>query len=111
MPPSEPRTPSGTVTLTSAEDATLFEAGAVRRIDDMTEEEACAVFGRPVYESWLRTKDRPGLRGTVTIVSIDKERPLAKITSMLGDCDNCGHSIMYHLPLAGCVKCSCEEFS
>jgi hypothetical protein len=36
---------------------------------------------------------------------------IGHICSMLGDCDNCGHSIMYHLPLAGCVKCDCEEFS
>jgi hypothetical protein len=30
---------------------------------------------------------------------------------MLGDCGHCGHSIMYHAPLFGCGKCSCEEFS
>lgn len=29
---------------------------------------------------------------------------------MFGDCDNCGHSVMYHVPLAGCIKCDCEEF-
>lgn len=29
---------------------------------------------------------------------------------MIGDCDNCGHSAMYHVPLLGCVKCSCGEF-
>lgn len=35
---------------------------------------------------------------------------------MIGDCDNCGHSIVYHVPLVGCVKCSygdpysCKEF-
>jgi hypothetical protein len=28
----------------------------------------------------------------------------------LGDCDNCGHSVMYHLPIAGCTKCDCEEY-
>lgn len=29
---------------------------------------------------------------------------------MIGDCDNCGHSVIYHFPLAGCVKCKCGEF-
>jgi predicted nucleic-acid-binding Zn-ribbon protein len=29
---------------------------------------------------------------------------------MVGDCDNCGHSVMYHLPIVGCQKCDCEEF-
>jgi predicted nucleic-acid-binding Zn-ribbon protein len=29
---------------------------------------------------------------------------------MIGDCDNCGHSAMYHMPFVGCVKCDCEEF-
>jgi len=26
-----------------------------------------------------------------------------------GDC-RCGHSVAYHLPLAGCLKCGCDEF-
>ncbi len=30
---------------------------------------------------------------------------------MLGDCRRCGHSIAYHLPFAGCLKCSCDEFA
>jgi hypothetical protein len=30
--------------------------------------------------------------------------------AMFGDCAWCGHSIVYHLPLVGCAKCSCEEF-
>lgn len=29
---------------------------------------------------------------------------------MIGDCDNCGHSFAYHVPLSGCVKCSCGEY-
>ena len=29
---------------------------------------------------------------------------------MIGDCDWCGHSIAYHVPLVGCIKCSCDEF-
>lgn len=29
---------------------------------------------------------------------------------MVGDCDDCGHSIIYHLPVVGCTKCDCEEF-
>jgi len=29
---------------------------------------------------------------------------------MIGDCDRCGHSAMYHVPFVGCVKCSCSEF-
>lgn len=30
----------------------------------------------------------------------------------LGDCDYCGHSVIYHAPLFGCAKwnCGCEEF-
>ena len=30
---------------------------------------------------------------------------------MFGDCDYCGHSAAYHMPFAGCMKCSCDEFS
>ncbi len=32
--------------------------------------------------------------------------------NMVGDCDYCGHSIVYHAPLFGCTKwnCGCEEF-
>lgn len=29
---------------------------------------------------------------------------------MIGDCDRCGHSGMYHVPLVGCIKCDCDEF-
>lgn len=29
---------------------------------------------------------------------------------MTGDCDDCGHSIIYHFPLFGCIKCSCDEY-
>lgn len=29
---------------------------------------------------------------------------------MVGDCGRCGHSIAYHMPFVGCVKCDCEEF-
>lgn len=29
---------------------------------------------------------------------------------MVGDCARCGHSIIYHAVLIGCMKCSCEEF-
>jgi hypothetical protein len=29
---------------------------------------------------------------------------------MIGDCDNCGHGIMYHLPVVGCTKCDCDEY-
>jgi hypothetical protein len=27
-----------------------------------------------------------------------------------GDCSRCHHSIAYHLPLVGCVKCDCDEY-
>lgn len=27
-----------------------------------------------------------------------------------GDCGDCGHSIIYHAPFVGCIKCSCDEF-
>ncbi len=33
------------------------------------------------------------------------------ICHMIGDCDDCGHSIAYHMPIVGCVKCSCDEYS
>jgi hypothetical protein len=33
------------------------------------------------------------------------------LTHMVGDCDDCGHSIAYHLPWVGCTKCNCDEFS
>jgi hypothetical protein len=36
---------------------------------------------------------------------------LRRIVRMFGDCDRCGHSIIYHLPFIGCEKCDCEEFS
>ncbi len=29
---------------------------------------------------------------------------------MIGDCSRCGHSVIYHVPLTGCIKCDCEEF-
>jgi hypothetical protein len=31
---------------------------------------------------------------------------------MIGDCGRrgCGHSVAYHLPFAGCIKCDCEEY-
>jgi predicted nucleic-acid-binding Zn-ribbon protein len=29
---------------------------------------------------------------------------------MIGDCDECGHSAIYHIPLGGCIKCGCEEY-
>lgn len=31
--------------------------------------------------------------------------------AMFGDCDNCGHSFAYHMPMMGCIKmCGCLEF-
>lgn len=27
----------------------------------------------------------------------------------IGDCE-CGHSLIYHMPFVGCVKCDCDEF-
>ena len=32
------------------------------------------------------------------------------IDRAFGDCNNCGHSIMYHVPIAGCMKCDCDEY-
>lgn len=29
---------------------------------------------------------------------------------IIGDCDECGHSVIYHLPIVGCTKCDCDEF-
>jgi len=28
---------------------------------------------------------------------------------VFGDC-RCGHSIIYHIPFTGCLKCDCDEF-
>ena len=33
------------------------------------------------------------------------------LPKMIGDCGWCGHSIAYHIPLYGCVKCDCDEYS
>lgn len=32
------------------------------------------------------------------------------VLHMLGDCEDCGHSAVYHVPLMGCIKCGCDEF-
>ena len=32
------------------------------------------------------------------------------VVKVKGDCDECGHSILYHVPIFGCLKCSCDEF-
>lgn len=31
---------------------------------------------------------------------------------MIGDCSRpgCGHSIAYHVPIVGCMKCDCDEY-
>lgn len=29
---------------------------------------------------------------------------------MIGDCKHCQHSVAYHLPFVGCIKCPCDEF-
>lgn len=29
---------------------------------------------------------------------------------MFGDCSYCGHSVAYHVPMVGCMKCNCDEF-
>lgn len=31
-------------------------------------------------------------------------------TNAFGDCSRCRHSIAYHLPLTGCIKCNCDEY-
>lgn len=33
-----------------------------------------------------------------------------RLLHALGDCSECGHSVIYYLPLIGCTKCSCDEF-
>lgn len=34
------------------------------------------------------------------------------IRHMFGDCSRreCGHSITYHVPIGGCLKCDCDEY-
>ncbi len=33
-----------------------------------------------------------------------------KVKNAIGDCSYCGHSIVYHAPMVGCLKCSCDEY-
>jgi len=38
------------------------------------------------------------------------KRPFSHfVLHAIGDC-TCGHSIMYHAPLMGCIKCDCDEY-
>ncbi len=37
--------------------------------------------------------------------------PCTCAENALGDCDRCRHSIAYHVPLLGCMKCNCDEYS
>lgn len=32
-----------------------------------------------------------------------------RLVRVFGDCE-CGHSVVYHLPIVGCTKCGCDEF-
>lgn len=36
---------------------------------------------------------------------------LYALGGMFGDCDRCGHSILYHQLIVGCLKCSCSEYA
>jgi hypothetical protein len=65
--------------LTNPDDVRHFEAGERRSIEDMSEEEAVAIFGRPVYEAWLRAKLDPPMRGTCVVTSIDGSGPTLTI--------------------------------
>lgn len=40
------------------------------------------------------------------------ETQTAPKEQVVGDCDYCGHSIIYHVPLFGCSQwgCGCDEF-
>lgn len=68
-----------TVTLTDPSEVSHFEAGERKSIEDMTEEEAVTIFGRPVYEEWLRAKLDPPMRGTCVVTSIDGNGPTLTI--------------------------------
>lgn len=35
---------------------------------------------------------------------------MTKPLHFFGDCHRCEHSIIYHIPILGCVKCDCEEY-
>jgi hypothetical protein len=37
---------------------------------------------------------------------------LLSVIKFFGDCSRsyCGHSIIYHVPISGCLKCRCEEY-
>lgn len=64
--------PTATVTLTNADEACVF--GERRSIEDMMPEEAIALFGLPLYESWLKHRNGPKPpQGYVTVTSIDRD--------------------------------------
>lgn len=48
-----------------------FKIGETWRPEDATEEEARAILGNAVYESWRESQLNPDGPGTVTITSID----------------------------------------
>ena len=43
-------------------------------------------------------------------IRIVKKSSIMPVNAMFGDCSWCSHSIIYHTPGLGCMKCNCEEF-
>lgn len=46
--------------------------GPTVSIADLSEQDAIAILGRPVYEAWKATRNRP-LRGSYRVVRVDRE--------------------------------------
>lgn len=44
--------------------------GPTLSIEDLSPEEAVAIFGRPVYEEWLRWKDHPSPPSTWRVAKV-----------------------------------------
>lgn len=38
------------------------------------------------------------------------EHEVIESEKAFGDCSYCGHSIIYHGPMVGCLKCHCSEY-
>jgi hypothetical protein len=60
-----------TFKLVDPADVAHFEAGEKVDIEDLSEAEARAIFGDPVYETWRRWKDNPRQpAGVFTVTAI-----------------------------------------
>lgn len=56
--------------VVTAADCHGFTVGERLNIADLSEEDAVAIFGRPVYEMWLAMQLRPQEQGTLTVTGL-----------------------------------------